>query len=69
MRGGLIDARLTLAVRLPSRQEGSAVVDPEGRASGWPSRDRPSGYRISSTIERSVKTLSEKGYIPRGYLA
>lgn len=70
MRGGQIDARITLALRLPSRQEGSAVVDAEGKLIGMAVTG--AGRRAiaipTSTIERAVKTLSEKGYIPRGYL-
>lgn len=70
MRGGQIDARLTLALHLPSRQEGSAVVDPDGRLIGMAVTGvgRRAIAIPHSTIDRAVKTLSEKGYIPRGYL-
>ena len=70
MRGGQIDARITLALRLPSRQEGGAVVDAEGRLIGMAVTGvgRRAIAIPASTIERAVKILSEKGYIPRGYL-
>jgi S1-C subfamily serine protease len=70
MRGGQIDARITLSLRLPSRLEGGAVVDAEGRLIGMAVTGvgRRAIAIPASTIERAVKTLSEKGYIPRGYL-
>ena len=70
MRGGQIDARITLALRLPSRQEGGAVVDAEGKLIGMAVTGvgRRAIAIPASTIERAVKVLSEKGYIPRGYL-
>lgn len=70
MRGGQIDARLTLALRLSSRQEGGAVVDAEGRLIGMAVTGvgRRAIAIPASTVERAVKTLSKKGYIPRGYL-
>jgi S1-C subfamily serine protease len=70
MRGGQIDARITLALRLPSRLEGGAVVDAEGKFIGMAVTGvgRRAIAIPASTVERSVKTLSEKGYIPRGYL-
>lgn len=70
MRGGQIDARITLALRLPSRQEGGAVVDADGKLVGMAVTGvgRRAIAIPASTIDRAVKTLSEKGYIPRGYL-
>jgi S1-C subfamily serine protease len=70
MRGGEIDARITLQARVSGRSEGSAVVDTEGRLIGM----LVTGVRRSAlvipaaTLARAVKTLSEKGYVPRGYL-
>jgi S1-C subfamily serine protease len=70
MRGGQIDVRITLALRLPGRQEGAAVVDADGKLIGMAVTG--AGRRAiaipASTLERTVKVLSEKGYIPRGYL-
>jgi S1-C subfamily serine protease len=70
MRGGQIDARITLALRLPSRLEGAAVVDAEGTLVGMAVTGvgRRAIAIPAATIERTVKVLSEKGYIPRGYL-
>lgn len=70
MRGGQIDARITLALRLPSRAEGSAVVDARGKLVGMAVTGvgRRAIAIPASTIARAVKTLSEKGYIPRSYL-
>ncbi len=70
MRGGEIDARLTLGLRLSSRAEGGAVVAPDGSLIGM----AVNGVRRrtlaipASTIARAVATLSEKGYVPRGWL-
>jgi len=70
VRGGLIDARLVLALRLSSRVEGGAVVAPDGRLIGLAvSGPRRRALAIpASTIERAVQTLGEKGYVARGYL-
>lgn len=70
MRGGEIDALVTLGLRLPSRLEGGAVVSPAGRLLGM----AVSGARgrtlliPASTLSRAVATLAEKGYVPRGWL-
>jgi S1-C subfamily serine protease len=70
MRGGEIDARITLGLRLTGRAEGAAVVAPDGTLVGM----AVSGARRrtlvipASTMARAVATLSEKGYIPRGWL-
>lgn len=70
MRGGEIDARITLDLRLSPRSEGGAVVAPDGGLIGMAvtgARRRTIAIP-ASTIARSVATLSEKGYIPRGWL-
>jgi len=70
MRGGEIDARLTLGIRLSSRAEGSAVVAPDGSLIGM-AVNGPRRRTLAipaSTIGRAVATLSEKGYVPRGWL-
>jgi len=70
MRGGEIDARITLGLRLSPRSEGGAVVAPDGSLIGMAvtgARRRTLAIP-ASTIARSVATLSEKGYIPRGWL-
>ena len=70
MRGGLIDARLVLALRLSARAEGGAVVAPDGRLIGLAATGpRRRALAIpAATVERAVQTLSEKGYVARGYL-
>ena len=70
MRSGQIDARITLAVRLSGRSEGAAVVSPDGKLLGMAvsSPRRRTLVIPTSTIARAVATLSEKGYIPRGWL-
>jgi S1-C subfamily serine protease len=70
MRGGEIDARLTLGIRLSARAEGGAVVAPDGSLVGMAvhgARRRTLAIP-ASTIARAVATLSEKGYVPRGWL-
>jgi S1-C subfamily serine protease len=70
MRGGEIDARITLQARVSARSEGSAVIDTEGKLIGMlVTGARRSALVIpAATIARAVRTLSEKGYVPRGYL-
>lgn len=70
MRGGLIDARLVLALRLSSRVEGGAVVAPDGRLIGLAvTGPRRRALAIpAATVDRAVQTLGEKGYVARGYL-
>jgi S1-C subfamily serine protease len=70
MRGGAIDARITLGVRLSSRTEGGAVLSPNGSLIGLAvTGPRRRALAIpASTIARAVTTLSDKGYVPRGYL-
>ena len=70
LRGGEIDARVHLAQRLGSRNEGAAAVAPDGTLIGMAvSGPRRRALVIpASTIARAVATLSEKGYVPRGWL-
>lgn len=70
MRGGDIDARITLGLRLSNRSEGGAVVAPDGSLIGMAvTGPRRRTLAIpAATIARAVATLSEKGYIPRGWL-
>jgi S1-C subfamily serine protease len=70
LRGGQIDARLSLALRLSSRTEGAAVVAPDGGLIGMAvSSPRRRALVIPAlTIGRSIATLLERGYIPRGWI-
>ena len=70
MRGGAIDARLTLGIRLSSRAEGGAVVAPDGTLVGMAVNGvrRRALVIPAATIARAVATLSEKGYVPHGWL-
>jgi S1-C subfamily serine protease len=70
IRGGEIDARITLGVSLSRRAEGGAVVAPDGSLIGMAVTG--AGRRTiaipASTVTRAVEILSEKGYVPRGWL-
>ena len=70
MRGGEIDARITLDLRLTGRIEGGAVLAPDGSLVGMAVNGprRRALVIPATTIDRAVKTLAEKGYVPRGYL-
>jgi S1-C subfamily serine protease len=70
MRGGMIDARLVLGLRLSGRSEGGAVVAPDGRLVGLAvTGPRRRALAIpAATVERAVATLGAKGYVARGYL-
>jgi len=70
MRSGEIDARIMLALRLSARTEGAAVVAPDGTLIGMAvtSPRRRALVIPTTTIARAVATLSEKGYVPRGWL-
>jgi S1-C subfamily serine protease len=70
MRGGLIDARLVLGLRLGGRMEGGAVVAADGSLIGLAvSGPRRRALAIpATTVERAVKVLGDKGYVARGYL-
>lgn len=70
LRGGLIDARLSLGLRLTAGLEGGAVVAPDGRLIGL-AVSGPRGRALAipaTTVERAVKALGARGYVARGYL-
>src|SRR5260221_5490054 len=69
-RGGLIDRRIVLDVRLAHREEGGPVFDPTGNCLGM-STFGPRGRVIAiptATIERIVPLLLKDGRIARGWL-
>ncbi len=70
LRGGTIEARLGLDLRLPRAAEGGVAVDAEGRAFGMAVfGPRRSALVIpAATIERIAPRLLERGRIARGYL-
>ncbi len=63
MRGGEIDARITLDLRLTGRIEGGAVLAPDGGLIGMAVNGprRRALVIPATTIDRAVKTLAEKG--------
>jgi S1-C subfamily serine protease len=70
LRGGEIDARIELDMRLRRTAEGGLAVDAEGRAIGmvvFGPRQRVLVIPFS-TIERVAARLESHGRIPRGYL-
>ena len=69
-RGGLIDRRIVLDVRLTGREEGGPVLDATGGYLGM-STFGPRGQVIAiptATIERIVPLLLKDGRIARGWL-
>jgi S1-C subfamily serine protease len=69
-RGGLIDRRIVLDVRLARREEGGPVFDAAGRCLGM-STFGPRGRVIAiptATIERVVPQLAKDGRVARGWL-
>lgn len=69
-RGGLIDRRIVLDVRLASREEGGPVLDAAGGCLGM-STFGPRGQVIAiptATIARVVPLLARDGRIARGWL-
>lgn len=70
LRGGAIDARINLGIRLSSRTEGGAVLAPGGGLVGIAvTGPRRRALVIpASTVARAVDLLSDKGYVPRGFL-
>jgi S1-C subfamily serine protease len=69
-RGGLIDRRIVLDVRLAHREEGGPVFDATGSCLGM-STFGPRGQVIvipTATIERVVPQLLKDGRIARGWL-
>lgn len=69
-RGGLIDRRIVLDVRLAHREEGGPVFDAAGACLGM-STFGPRGQVIvipTATIQRIVPQLAKDGRIARGWL-
>lgn len=70
MRGGDIDARIALGLRHSRRLEGGAVLAADGGLLGM-AVTGPRGRTLvipAATIARVVGVLSDKGYVPHGYL-
>jgi S1-C subfamily serine protease len=70
LRGGDIDARIELDLRLRRSAEGGVVLNAAGRALGMAvfGPRRRSLVMPSATIARVAATLEKCGRIPRGYL-
>jgi S1-C subfamily serine protease len=70
LRGGEIDARIELDLRLRSSSEGGLVLDAAGQAIGMAvfGPRRRAHVIPSATIERVAATLASDGRIARGYL-
>ena len=70
LSGGVIDARILLATRMPRPMEGGAVFAPDGRLIGLAvAGPRRHGLVVpTATVNRTIDVLSAKGYVPRGYL-
>jgi S1-C subfamily serine protease len=69
-RGGLIDRRIVLDLRLARREEGGPVFDAAGACLGM-STFGPRGQVIvipTATIERIVPLLLKDGHVARGWL-
>jgi S1-C subfamily serine protease len=70
LRGGAIDARLGLGLRLTGAMEGGLAVDAEGHAFGMAVRG-PRGSALAipaATVERVAAHLLAHGRVARGYL-
>jgi S1-C subfamily serine protease len=70
MRGGEIDTRLELDVRLRRSSDGALAVDASGQAFGMAVRGPRRSVLVipAATIERIAARLESDGRIPRGYL-
>ncbi|WP_210530269.1 S1C family serine protease [Rubellimicrobium arenae] len=70
LRGGTIDARLQLDLRLPRAAEGGLALGADGRAFGMTvfGPRRSSLVIPSATIERVADHLARHGRVARGYL-
>jgi S1-C subfamily serine protease len=70
MRGGEIDARISLGILLSRRTEGGAVLSAEGGLIGMAVAGprRRTLVIPTTTVGRAVATLAARGYMPRGYL-
>jgi S1-C subfamily serine protease len=70
MRGGMIDARVEMDIRLRHRAEGGLAIDGNGRAMGMAVRG-PRGRTLiipGATIDRVAGQLQEHGRVPVPYL-
>ena len=70
LRGGAIDARIELDLRMRRSAEGGLAIEAAGRAIGMTvfGPRRRALVIPSATIERVATRLEEYGHIPRGYL-
>ncbi len=70
MRGGRIDARLELDLRLPRGAEGGLALDAAGQAFGMAVLGPRRRVLVipAATVERVAATLQRHGRVPRGYL-
>jgi S1-C subfamily serine protease len=70
LRGGSIDARLRLDLRLPRASEGGLAVDADGKAFGMTvfGPRRSTLVIPAATIERVASHLLRHGRVARGYL-
>lgn len=70
LRGGRIDQRIELALRLPRQAEGGLVLDPAGRAMGMALRGPRRRVLVipAATIDRVAAQLDGAGRVPRAYL-
>jgi S1-C subfamily serine protease len=70
LRGGEIDARIELDLRMRRSAEGGLAIDATGHAVGMAVFGPRRRVLVipSTTIERVATRLEKYGYIPRGYL-
>ena len=70
MRGGRLDRRIQLGLKLDAAAEGGAVLDHDGRLVGMavPGPRRRALAIPAETIARSVEQLRTRGRVARGYL-
>jgi S1-C subfamily serine protease len=70
LRGGEINARIELDLRLRRSAEGGLAIDPAGRAIGMTVFGPRRRVLVipSATIARVAARLESHGRIPRGYL-
>lgn len=70
MRGGKIDARIELDLRLRRAAQGGAALDASGRAIGMATFGPRRRVLVipAATIERAAGVLASQGRVPRGFL-
>ena len=70
LRGGEINARIELDLRMPQSAEGGLAIDAAGRAIGMTVFGPRRRVLVipSATIDRVAARLEKHGHIPRGYL-